>query len=378
MKVLILSCNTGQGHNSAAKAIMESVIESGGDCVIKDALSYASEKYSKRICESYNKIVLYTPKAFGAGYRLCKTIPSGGSIKSLAYISNMLCCKRLYDEIIAESFDAVICTHVFAGQAMTHIRHKYSLDIPVYIVSTDYSFCPFFNELDVDMYFIPMREILYEFTERRIPECKLLPTGIPVSKRFSAELDKISARKALSLDESRKLCLIMSGSMGYGDIYGLIDEIKNRALSGVSIIVIAGNNEKLKNGISEKYAQTSGISAIGFTDKVDLYMKACDVVVTKPGGLSSTEAMVSNIPLVLTKPIPGCETENFELLTGLGVAVGAKHPSEAADKIEALLLSENAREKMILMQKRYICRESAGNIVNWVMKGKLKKDEFVS
>ena len=118
MKILMLSCNTGQGHNSAAKAVCEQFIKLGEECVVKDTLAYASEYYSKLICESYTKIVMHTPRAFGAGYKLCKSMPTVSKIKSVPYISNMLTTKKLYDDIIEGGFEAVVCTHVFAGQAV--------------------------------------------------------------------------------------------------------------------------------------------------------------------------------------------------------------------------------------------------------------------
>lgn len=379
MKVLILSCNTGQGHNSAAKAVQERMTELGNECVIKDTLAYASKLYSKGICNSYTKIVMHTPKAFGAGYRFSKSITySPGKIKSLAYASNMLCSKKLYDDIVSGGFEAVICTHVFAGQAITHVKHKHGLDLPTYVVSTDYSFCPFFDELDVDKYFIPMEHNVGEFIGRGIPRDKIIPTGIPVSGKFSREIDKDTAKAALEIKQGRKLCLIMSGSMGYGDIYELIDKMVEENIPDTDILVIAGNNHKLFEGVNEKYADNDSVSAIGFTDKVYLFMKACDVVITKPGGLSSTESMVCNVPLVLTKPIPGCETENFELLTNLGCAVSGKKTDYAAMEIEKLLTDDDYTESIIENQRRYIRKNSAEIICDIVLKGKNAENEFVS
>ncbi len=379
MKILMLSCNTGQGHNSAAKAVCEQFIKLGEECVVKDTLAYASEYYSKLICESYTKIVMHTPRAFGAGYKLCKSMPTVSKIKSVPYISNMLTTKKLYDDIIEGGFEAVVCTHVFAGQAMTHIKHKYGLDMPVYIISTDYSFCPFFDELDVDRYFIPINVIRHEFTNKGIPKEKITVTGIPVSQRFTQNCgDKNAYKEVLSLDRGRDYCLIMSGSMGYGDIYELTDKILESGIENTSVIVICGNNRKLKDGLEEKYAGNGSVISVGYTNRVDEYMKASSVVVTKPGGLSSTESMVCGVPLVLTKPIPGCETENFELLTKLGTAVGGTKPSEAAQKIKVILTNPDVAEEIVSMQNKYISKTSAADIAEAVLKGKIAQDEFVS
>ncbi len=371
MKVLILSCNTGQGHNSAAKAVAEQINKvHGNECVVKDVLAYGSERFSKLISGSYTKIVMHTPRAFGASYRFCKTISYSKGPKSFSYVSNMFYSKKLYDDIVAGQFDAVVCTHVFAGQAMTHLRHKYEMTLPLYIISTDYDFCPFFNELDVDRYFIPVNVIKHEFTNMGIPKHKLFVSGIPVSERFFGNsMTKDEAKKALGLKENRDYCLIMSGSMGYGDLYDLTDKLNEMEIPDTTVIVICGSNEKLKEGLCEKYHNDERVIAVGYTDKVDLYMKASSVVVTKPGGLSSTEAMVSNVPLVLTKPIPGCETENYELLTYLGAALGAQKTNEAAEKISVVLRNPEVAERIVEMQNKYINKTSALDIAQCILKG---------
>ena len=141
MKILVLSCNTGAGHNSAAIAVRDMMIKMGHECVSKDALSYASEYFSKGVSESYNSIVMHTPKAFGFGYRMCKKQTyKPGHPKSASYALNMMYSKRLYLEILREGYDAVICTHVFAAQSITHVKHKHGLRVPIYVVATDYSF----------------------------------------------------------------------------------------------------------------------------------------------------------------------------------------------------------------------------------------------
>jgi len=377
LKVLILSCNTGQGHNSAANAVMERFVAAGNECVLKDSLAYVSKFYSKSISNSYNNIVLHTPRAFGAGYRFSKSIKSK-HFKSYAYAANMMRSGRIYEDIVEGGFDAVVCTHVFAGQAVTHVKHKYGLEIPLYIVATDYSFAPFYNEIDAEMFFISMNEITSEFTTKGIHIDKIFATGIPVSNKFNLNIDKQSARKELGLELDKKICLIMSGSMGYGNIYDLIDKILHENTDNLQVLVIAGKNKKLKKGIENEYCKDTRVSCIGYTDKVNVYMKACDVVVTKPGGLSSTEAMVSNIPLVLTKPIPGCETENFRLITKLGCALPGTKPKEASAAVKSILTDSAVSEKMITMQNRYIIKNSAELITDCVMKGNIAKNEFVS
>jgi len=368
VNVLVLSCNTGQGHNSAAKAIQEKLISLGHTCDLKDALRYNSKAFSKGISTSYNKIVLHTPSAFGAGYNFSKAQTyTPGTLKSAVYGVNMTYSKKLYRDIIKNKYDAVVCTHIFPAQALTHAKHKYGLDVPLYFVATDYGYYPFCDELDLDKYFIASEKVIPEYTSRGIDKDRILASGIPVSERFVSDISKEEARKILCLNPDRFICLIMSGSMGFGNIYDLIDHMLECPSDNFDVLVIAGNNYKLRDGINEKYCNYENIGAIGFTDKVHLYMKACDVVITKPGGLSSTEAMVSNIPMILAKPIPGCETDNYNLLTELGCALKGKTTEQSMYSFASVLYSEVVRLDVISRQSEYINKYAADTICEYII-----------
>ncbi|MBQ7398947.1 MAG: hypothetical protein IJW06_00615 [Clostridia bacterium] len=368
VKVLVLSCNTGQGHNSAANAIREKFLSLGHECDLKDALRYNSKMFSKGISESYNKIVLHAPKAFGAGYNLSKAQTyKKGRVKSPVYAVNMTYSKNLFKDIVAENYDAVVCTHIFPAQALTHAKHKHGLDVPIYFVATDYGYYPFCDELDIDKFFIASEKVVPEYISRKIPKHRITATGIPVADRFLTDIPKDAARAELGLSPDRFLCLIMSGSMGFGNIYSLIDRMLECPCQDFDILVLAGNNHKLKDGINENYASHSNIGAIGFTDKVHLYMKACDLVITKPGGLSSTEAMVSNVPMILTKPIPGCETDNYNLLTGIGAALKGKTLDEAVFSFESVLMNKDVRNEVVYCQKEHINGHAAQTICELII-----------
>lgn len=369
MKVLVLSCNTGQGHNSAAKAVQEKMISLHHECDFKDALAYSSKRLSDSISTSYDKIVLHTPKAFGIGYRFSKSMTyKQGELKSPFYAMNMSYSKKLYDDIVDGGYDAVVCTHVFAAQAVTHAKHKYGLDVPLYAVATDYSLCPFYDELDVDMCFISTAEVIKEYTDRGISIDKICPSGIPISERFEIQISKEEARAKLGINNNRFLCLIMSGSMGFGNIYKLIDQILEKLpVPDYDILVIAGKNHKLMQGINEKYAKHDNIAAIGYTNEVHLFMKASDVVITKPGGLSSTEAMVTNVPLILTKPIPGCETENYELLTSLNAALEGKDIEKAVSAVCLLKNDKTVSDILVNNQKKYINKTASTTICSHII-----------
>ena len=360
MKILILSCNTGAGHNMAAFAVRDMMIKLGHECVTKDALAYASRYFSNGVSKSYNSIVMHTPKVFGVGYRYCKNKTyTPGRTKSATYALNMMYSKKLYVEILREGYDAVLCTHVFAAQSITHVKHKHGLNIPIYAIATDYSFCPYYDELDMNKYFISLDCIKQDYLNRGIPNEKIIPSGIPVSDKFIEKMSRKKAREELGLYTDEFICLIMSGSMGFGKVTDFIDEVLQRNIGESFILVITGNNINLKNEINDKYSRQRNVMAIGYTDKVHLYMKASNIIVTKPGGLTSTEAMVCNIPIILSSPIPGVETENYEILTSLGVAIGGKDTLRAARVIEEIYKGSALTAHIKFNQQRYINTDAA-------------------
>ena len=117
--------------------------------------------------------------------------------------------------------------------------------------------------------------------------------------------------------------------------------------------------KKFNEEINEKYSRQKNVMAIGYTDKVHLYMKASNIIVTKPGGLTSTEAMVCNIPIILSSPIPGVETENYEILTSLGVAIGGKDTLRAARVFEEIYKGSSLTAHIKFNQQRYINTDAA-------------------
>ncbi len=365
MKVLILSCNTGEGHNSAAKAIKEQFDLRGIPCEIENALRFASEKISKYICNTYIKMTLHTPKLFGWGYKVGKDIGSPKR-KSPVYFANKLYADALGNFIAKNGFDTIVMTHVFPAEAMTALRRNGKCKAKLYVVSTDYSCCPFFEELEVDRYFIPHEKLIAEFMQRGILREKMIPTGIPVSQRFLQKVDRVEAREKLGMPECGNTALIMTGSMGFGNTKAIAEELVRYAPE-MQLMILGGNNQEAKEQLRKQFADNGNICVEDFTKEVPLYMDACDVLFTKPGGLTSTEAAVKNIPLIHTAPIPGCETENAEFFSRLGISIAKTDVREAAKSAIMLCRDEQARKLMIERQKKEIHPYAARTICEQII-----------
>lgn len=365
MKVLLLSCNTGEGHNSAARAIREQFEAREIPCTIENALGFASEKISEYICNTYVKITLHTPKLFGWGYRVGRDIASPKR-KSPVYFANKLYADALGAYIAEHGFDTVIMPHVFPAEAMTALRRAGKCDARLYAVSTDYSCCPFFEEIEVDRYFIPHASLIPQFVERGIPREKLKVSGIPVSTRFLEKVDKAEARRRLGLPAEGSAALIMTGSMGFGNTKAITEELL-RCAPQMQVVILGGNNESAKAELRKTFGGYGNVRVEDFTREVPLYMDACDVLFTKPGGLTSTEAAVKQIPILHTAPIPGCETENLQFFSELGLSLAEADVQAAAQAAAALCADPQACREMAERQAREINARAAEYIAEQVL-----------
>jgi len=183
MKALILSCNTGQGHNTAGKAIMESMHSRGIECELVDTLLFASEKASRKVSGTYDGITTKTPRVLGFLYWLGEVF-SSSKRKYVIYLANRGYADPLGRYIDEHGIGVVITCHLFPGEALTRLRRKNRLGVKTFAVITDYSCSPFWEETELDYYFIPHQGLADEFVKRGIPKEKLVATGIPVSKQF--------------------------------------------------------------------------------------------------------------------------------------------------------------------------------------------------
>ena len=322
MKILILSCNTGGGHNTAAKAMKEEIERQNHVAVLQDYLALANQTTSNLISNSYISMARNSPHFFGMIYRAGMAVSTSRHLSPI-YYANIPIAKYL--EAYLEDnppFDGIIMTHLFAAEAVSYLKRRGVKLPPTVAIATDYTCVPFWEDLDCDYHILPHEDLTDEYARRGIPREKMYPYGIPVSSKFSQESSRNEARVSLNLPENAPLFLVMGGSMGSGHILKFTEQLHN-ALPGGVIVVICGSNEALLGSMHENFNGIDNIRLIGYTDKVADYMAACDVLYTKPGGLTSTEALVRNVPLVHTAPIPGCETANSRFFEEHGISLSA-------------------------------------------------------
>ena len=370
MKILILSCNTGEGHNSSAKAIKIHMDKLCLDSEIKDTLSIASPAISNMVSKAYNYSI--KGKLFYNLYSIGDFVSNHLTwVKSPIYYANKLYAGKLYKHICRYNYDAIIAVHLFAAEALTAIKRGHKLSIPTLFVMTDYTCIPFINETELDMYAIPHQELIDEFASKGIPEKKIIATGIPVNGA-DVSLPKSEARDLANTtfgwyDSRGYWFMIMGGSMGFGGMERLIAELCNSTTESDRIICICGQNKERKATLCKQFAEFQQVKVLGYTDQIALLMDCCDVLLSKPGGITSTEAIIRNIPLIHTAPIPGLEDKNAQFFHARNMSYYTTDTQKQVEIAIRLCNDLPFREKMLKSQRESANNRTCDMIVNILM-----------
>ncbi len=333
---------------------------------MKDTLAFMGERTSRLISGTYILMAVRSPSVFKFIYKAGGTI-SSDKHKSFVYLANKSYAENLYRYIKKNGFDTVIASHLFPAEALTCLRKTRKLPAKCYAIATDYTCVPFWEETDLDYYFIPHKDLEAEFVERGVKREKLVPTGIPVPRKFSSKQDRAEARKALGFEQMSRIFLIMTGSMGYGKVTKLTDRLLAAGDAKTKVVILGGNNRKMKRELRSRFIGDGRVLILDYTDRVNDYMDAADVLFTKPGGLTSTEAAVKNIPLVHTAPIPGCETSNLRFFSDKGISASSPDTAGLVQKAYELAEDGQVREKMLEAQRREINSRAGEDICDFII-----------
>lgn len=344
----------------------ETLREQGETCEFLDVLSLVSNNVSRKVEKTY-VFTTRVPSVFGLLYKAGNAI-STPKRKSPVYWANRLYRDKLYDYLSARSFDAVVTSHLFPAEVLTSLKRENRLSVKTLAIATDYTCIPFWEETECDYYILPHKDLVGEFLQKQMPRERLFPLGIPVSKPFRQKGDQQEARRQLGLPSQLPVFLIMTGSMGYGRIEDTIQELVNLYGNQAVIVVICGNNTKLKESLETQCQGQPNVKICGFTKKVPLYMDACDVLFTKPGGLTSTEAAVKGVSLIHTAPIPGCENKNAAFFSRRGMSYYCQEPAQQAQYARLLCENPSLRNRMAEAQRHNTNANAAEEICDLLRK----------
>ena len=346
MKILILSASTGEGHNSSGKAILNAMLQRGIDAEMKDVLEIANPRASKKVSKTYVKSTeghnLFS-KIYALAVWVSEHLNQGR--RSPVYLFNKIYWRRLYRYLEQGGYDAVVSVHLFAAESLTAVKREGKLRIPTFFVMTDYTLHAFLNDTDLDYYIIPHEDLIPVYTRQGFKFDHIFPIGIPVDvEKFTTRQPKPEARKQVAEQLGFKL-----------------------KANDDRVICVCGRNERNLHTVQRDFAKEGRVVPVGYTDKVSLLMDACDVVLSKPGGITTTETIIKNIPLVHTAPIPGIESENAEFCHERNMSFYAAKPVEQVEAAIRLATDTEAREAMLESQRRNSEPKTCQFIIDLVM-----------
>lgn len=340
MKVLILSCNTGTGHNSVARALQERFVSRGDECIIQDGLKYVSPVVSVIISSGHVTLYKHLRKINDIGWKYNIKHREDVNEDFLLYRLMMHGCKDLALYLIQKKFDAVICTHVFSGWLLANTVNKYDIHVKTGIVETDYMATLGSEYCDLDYHFVSTPEIGKTFEKLGIPHEKIVVAGIPVKTEIFKRIDKSEAKRRLNIQPDRKHIIVMLGSMGGGPMLSITHNLIRNLGNRVYITVICGSNRKMYNDLKLLYGLRKRIRITKYIKEISLWMDSADIFISKPGGISTTESAVKNLPMVLINSVGGCETENMNYFVSKGAAMAASGPHDVAAVVRRLIADD--------------------------------------
>ncbi|MDV4151579.1 glycosyltransferase [Clostridium sp. AL.422] len=365
-KILILTTSTGEGHNQAAKSITTTFEESGYEVITHDFLKNNSKFLTKLFITGYEVSAAFFPKTYGIAYNITdKEITN----KLLSFVFSMTKrkIKRLVD---TAKPDIILVTHPFAVSIIGALKRK-GLDIPTIVIVTDFKAHSTYIDTNIDAYITASENTKTDLSIRGIDSSKIFSYGIPVKDEFSHnELDIKSTK-----DDDYFNILLMSGSMGLKNISYVLKELLNNS-NKLRITVVCGKNESLKDSLLKEYnnsIKNKKLHILGFSKDIDYLMEYSDLIISKPGGLTVTEAINKHLPLLIPFAIPGQETQNVEFLTSNGYALYIDNLLEINLIIDNLISNPKELEKMRLNLSKLSSLYSKKNIVKLADKLVLKK-----
>ena len=372
-KVIIFYASYGGGHLNAAKSIQECIINNYKDIDVEliDCMKYVNITIEKA---AYREMAKKAPWAWGRIYNDSQK----GPLAHISSRSNKIMAIKLLKLLREKTPDLIISTHPFGSQMCSYLKRKGKITSKIATIMTD--FAPHDQWLVgsdyTDYFFVAHYKMKQYLMSKNIDEEKIFDTGIPISNRFLLDFNSEEILKDLNFEKGKKTILFFGGGeFGLGKTKTVeIFECFVKMFPETQIIGVAGKNEKMKNAftkIVEENHRENNIRILEFTNKVPEFMSISDLVVTKPGGLTTSESLASSLPMVIINPIPGQEEENAEFLEENGIAIWVKKNDNPYEKLKNLFTDSSILESMKENTKKLSRKYSTQNICNILFNNKM-------
>jgi len=355
MKILVLSASVGAGHLRAAEAVELALRELAPEAVVKniDVLQWTNKTFRRIYGQAYLDLVNKAPHVLGYFYDLLDQ-PPGPHRKSdrLRLLVERLNLGKVTKFLQAEAWDVVVNTHFLPAEIIAFLKRTGKMNVPQMTVTTDFETHRLWVANPCEQYCTATEEGALYLEHWGVPAKSISVTGIPIHPAFSQPLNRSDILQKYGLTGDRIVILQLAGGFGVGPIEKIYQNLLKIAIS-LEIIVVTGRNEEAKNSL-EKIAipDRHRTTVLGFTDKIHELMVMADLVVSKPGGLTTSEVLASGAAMAIVNPVPGQESRNNDFLLENKAAIKINNIATLQYKITKLLeeegrlaeLKQNARK----------------------------------
>lgn len=368
-RLLVLSASYGEGHQQAAFAVRDALatLSPQTDVQIVDYMKSVHPKLDSFVRYCYLKSVRFAPALYGWFYKGTSQIPASSLIQRQL---NSLGIDEMADTLRQFQPDVVLSTFPTPAGVVSYLKQQGRTAVPSATVITDHAIHSQWIHPLTDMYYVGSEYVRKGLIARGTsPDC-IEATGIPVRPVFLQEFDKDALRRKYNLNPELPTVLVMGGAYGVmGDIIQLCEELFTYPLP-IQVIVVAGRNQRMKAQLEEILPQaTNPVWVYGFVSEIYELMAIADLMLTKAGGLTISEALALQLPMLLYRPIPGQEVQNAKFLVRSGVATLARNRRQVSEHLHDLLVSNpqkraSMQRRALRVRKLQAADEIAGGLIS--------------
>lgn len=350
-KIIIFYAAYGGGHLSAARSIKENIEANYTDVEVKlvDCMDYTNKVVNKVTTKAYSEMAKKAPRTWGKVYWRSQS----GPLAQISTTSNKLLSIKLNKLLKDFQPKLIISTHPFASTMCAYLKKLGKLDAKIATIMTDYA--PHdqwlvFNKY-VDYYFVSHEGMKKQLHNKGIPNEKIYATGIPLSNKFLLKYDKSKTLQNFGLSPDRKTILFFGGGefgLGKTQTFNIFKSLAE-CHENIQIVAISGRNQRMKKSFEhlvDELDKQDSVKILEYTDKIPELMSISDLVITKPGGLTTTESLASGLPIVVINPIPGQEEENATYLEKNKVAIWIRKNDNVEEILNNLFSNPDKMQEM--------------------------------
>jgi processive 1,2-diacylglycerol beta-glucosyltransferase len=369
-RILVLSASVGAGHLRAAQAVELALRELAPEAVVRnlDVLELTNAAFRRVYGKAYLDLVNRAPHVLGYFYDLLDRPRRPGSTRDRMRLAvQKMNLRRFIRFLQDEPWDVVVNTHFLPAEIIASQRRDGRLQLPQATVTTDFETHRLWVHAPCEHYFTATEEGARYLHSWGVPPKDTTITGIPIHPAFSRPKDRAECRKRHGVVGDRPVVLQLAGGFGVGPIAKLYQSLLSLERP-IELVVVAGRNEAVRAELASlEPPDRHRTHVMGFTDQIDELMAAADVVVSKPGGLTSSEVLARGAVLVIVNPIPGQESRNSDYLLESGAAIKANNLPTLAYKVGALLDDPRRLERLRAAVQRVARPRAAYDVAEWAL-----------